>query len=757
MSVKSSSDPIQAGTPNRDLDRVLEKCVVAAIRSVQYHLPTLLEDVVKALAVLMKEDQLAAKVGLNLFRARSVQFSTNWLAGLHAELQSATEEFVRNAQSGVFPPGYEATLPGLSAFEQQILLDRIGARLTDPTETEFQHVGWRLANLVHVRVVKPKHNPFRPAVFVRAFMRSLKAMEVRPDHLLPITKVLDFPLTVPLRDTYRELNKALDRSGVPLVRGLPTPPDLETNTAPWSRDTSRRADAALQGLYEQLPAASGANDGRSASQAIESEASVNPRVAVSGGAEPGSAELAATVAGLIPAQLERFDRGDEPEPLGGFPALDVVSRDHHGSLALVLVKLVFERIGQDPLVHRDFRNLILYLQFPVLHVSLVDHRTLLRHEEPVRCLVDQLAAASFGWLPASRDSQELLAAARVAVREVLARGGSHQAFAQALQQFEAFVRQTAARLEDPVARAKRALAEAEERQAFVVNVTIEVGRALQGVQVEPYLREFLLKRWVGVIVEMVERENQEPGAAQPYRDVVKDLVWSVQPKLDRNERARLTQLLPSILRTLRQGMEVIDMPAEESRSFMAALMQSHSQAMRTFLLAYGISDTAEGNVALGEEAILEQLASPNTDSWDLSNDALQRATQLLGANLTIVRRDQDAGAGKAAASTMTRKFIDEWQKKLIIGSTFDWAGAAGRMRLQLRWVSPRRSVFLFSDAAWKQLFSFSPAALADKMRSGELRPSSAATVFQDAMEQAVTRFGPQFLLTRNRLPKGSTE
>jgi len=80
------------------------------------------------------------------------------------------------------------------------------------------------------------------------------------------------------------------------------------------------------------------------------------------------------------------------------------------------------------------------------------------------------------------------------------------------------------------------------------------------VTVEPYLSGFLLDVWVKVLVAATLRERTEPGFAGRYRDAISDLIWSVQGKFDSDDRKRLVKTIPSVLNTLREGLQLIDVP-----------------------------------------------------------------------------------------------------------------------------------------------------------------------------------------------------
>jgi hypothetical protein len=585
-----SDQPINERDTTHSADQILAETSTVCVRALRYHWPQLCADIGRQVATAADSGVVITRTGLTLFRGNVEALGNRVLEALDEELRRARAEFLAAGSRGSFPPPTEGTLPGLSAFEQQILLSRIGARLTDPSETDFQQVCWRLANLIDVRVVPPSHNPFRPAVFVRAFMRAFVNQRIRTDELLPLTQQIDMPLTVPLRQTYADLNRALDRLGVPLVRSMAGGPNTAYAQIDLDRaEGTRRADATLLGLYDRvsqpLPARPAA--AASAQPAGESTAEASANAAVAEGKGGPATTLPLTPEALrslfaAPLQtlLERFDRG-EAAPLPR-ELIDVqqLADGRIASLSLLVIDLAFDRLRDDPLVADAFRDLIAYLKLPVLRAALLDGAVLTSGFSAPRRLVDRLAAASLGWQPGIQDSELLLDAARAAVRAVLAGDGSVASIESALAGFEGFVAAAEAALADPVSRAKRAFAQSQEVEALNVRISIEVGKALRGMQVEPYLRDFLFKRWVGVIVRAEGDDERTAGLAAPFRELVGPLIWSVQPKLDPAERTRLMESLPELLRVITRGLELVEAPATEITEFLSQLMRTHAHAMQ---------------------------------------------------------------------------------------------------------------------------------------------------------------------------------
>ena len=115
---------------------------------------------------------------------------------------------------------------------------------------------------------------------------------------------------------------------------------------------------------------------------------------------------------------------------------------------------------------------------------------------------------------------------------------------------------------------------------LVINTTIQVRRAFERVELESYLREFLVGPWVQALVTATLRDEQTPGFSKSFRLVIHDLVWSVQPKVSTDDRKRLVALIPTMTRVLRDGMGMIRMTEHDQQQFIKQLMASHAVSVR---------------------------------------------------------------------------------------------------------------------------------------------------------------------------------
>jgi hypothetical protein len=411
-------------------------------------------------------------------------------------------------------------------------------------------------------------------------------------------------------------------------------------------------------------------------------------------------------------------------------------------LTIEIVGLLFERINADKHVPQPIKELLQRLQFPLIKVAVTDPALFVSADQPARRLMDRIASTSIGWTGEGESNSRYLAEVQKAIHTVLAATDEGiTVFERALQEFEAYLDDERTRDDDPVIRAKRALAEAEEREVLAINATIKIRSAFDGVQLESYMREFLLETWVRVLVAVTIRDRGEDSALRRYLGIVPDLVWSVQPKLSHDERKRLVGIIPSVLGALREGLMVIDFPTERMQEFFGKLMNSHAQAVKALELAHGSPGVPfePSTMRIKLDGLrLDDITPPPTDTPVHVPD--ERVRQALAS----AKVDVDHLAPPSTSQTIPAArddLSDEALEELIAGwKRGDWFNLRlGDVveRVQLRWVSPRRTLYLFMPAEKRSGHSLSPESLRAYLRSGDLAPVEDEPLFDRAVQDVV--------------------
>ncbi|MCA3217319.1 MAG: DUF1631 family protein [Burkholderiales bacterium] len=413
-------------------------------------------------------------------------------------------------------------------------------------------------------------------------------------------------------------------------------------------------------------------------------------------------------------------------------------------LTIEIVGLLFERINRDKHVPAPIKELLQRLQFPMIKVALTDPELFVSPDQAARTLIDRIASTSIGWTNEGEENQRFLAEVRKAVHTVLSSEDSGLApFEQALEAFELYLLEERTRDDDPVARAKRALADAENREVMAINATIQIRTLFDGLQIESYLREFLLETWVRVMVAHQLRNKDDPKAMRRFLVIVPDLVWSVQPKLNPEERKRLVNTIPPVLSILREGLALIEWPKERMQEFFGRLMNSHAEAVKALELAHGqplpAGDQAPADKVIRSRMVslvldLSNEAAPATEEpVRIDDDIVKHVIAAKHADVNHLSMPESTEVGDSVPTVIemiTDEELDEVIRSFKRGDWFNLRFGGVTERVRLRWISPRHSLYLFTPADGRRAHSVGPDALRAYLRRRELLPVEAEPLFE---------------------------
>jgi hypothetical protein len=412
-------------------------------------------------------------------------------------------------------------------------------------------------------------------------------------------------------------------------------------------------------------------------------------------------------------------------------------------LTIEIVGLLFERIERDRYVPREIKELLQRLQFPIIKAALTDPEIFVAQDRAPRLLIDRIAATAVGWQPDGQDNKRYLAQVQSAVGTVLSSVEEGLgAFQRALADFEAYLAEERAGDDDPVARAKSALAEAETREIMAINATVKIRGAFDNVRLEAYLREFLLETWVRVLVAAWIKDASEEPHMQKYLGIVPDLVWSVQPKIDPADRKRLVLTIPTVLGALREGLLLIDWPVERTQEFFSRLIQSHTHAVRALEMAHGlVSPIVESQTI---RAKLKDLRMSADEEAPKGGQPIRVSDEVVRQVLAARQVDVDHLETPPADTAATDSDVSDAELDQLIagwrrGDWFTLRLGAVSERVQLRWISPRCTLFLFTPADGQRSHSLAPEAIRARLRSGDLLPVESAPLFERAVQGLMAR------------------
>jgi len=291
--------------------------------------------------------------------------------------------------------------------------------------------------------------------------------------------------------------------------------------------------------------------------------------------------------------------------------------------------------------------------------------------------------------------------------DALARRLAQEPIAQVISSPRKRARQTAEPIAAALKQEKMAAATRSAKEA----VALRIGSG----EVIAVVEAFLEQRWVNVLTIAYSIEDEKPGAVGNATRTMDDLIWSVRPKITADERKQLISKLPGLLSALNKWLDVIKWQDSERLQFFAELAECHASIVRAPL-------------EMSPERQLEI-------SMQVAQQAAERRLQLQAQ----AEAEEKARAQQTPPDETDEEAIMEVDS-LTRGMWLQFTDAEGASRnVKLAWISPRRTLYIFSTAARQEAFSMSGEELARRFREGSVEVVRADGVVTVALSEALSR------------------
>jgi hypothetical protein len=662
------------------------------------------------------------------------------------------------------PPAAALSLVPLDEMDSRLALGSLARPFDIAHADALATLAVRLGMLLGRGVLRADGNPFRPEVFLGAIEEAWREFEPEADaHSLILTLlrpeiVFDFApllesLIAALRkggqpgsvDAYRiqktddaaaakaaragqraaladQLRKLFGDDGgddgVPLIPDLP---DLPSSGGGWRPSGAGAFAAAPAGQAGQAPAGVQPAAGFATPAGMPAQASAGFAPA-SGDAAPAgwSAALRGALAqnqGAAPLLdlLARIEPVLAQEPQAGTAGTQAPNVFYlprlkqslpQGSLprgderTLDLLSRVFETVLLDDSIPARTRELLQLLQVPVLKAALLDKNFFFEEAHPARRLVDLMSRV--GWDQRQNANDPLFQA----MQRSVARAGEAKpdAFASAVAELEAGIAADESAQEAALAAPVATAIKQEKHEVAARQARDAVALRVQAGDVIDVVSGFLEQRWTTVLTFAHTIEDARPGAVGNATRVMDDLIWSVKPKATQEQRKALIARLPRLLATLNKWLDAIKWQDAERLQFFARLAEYHAAIVR-----------APVEMSPERQLELATLAA--------QQDALRRVEM------------ENAAAEQAAARAAEVSAVDGLER----GMWLAFRAGEGDRKVKLAWVSPLRTLFIFSGAGRREAFSLPADKLAAALGDGSARVLAidgvVGQVLSDAMAQ----------------------
>ena len=351
-----------------------------------------------------------------------------------------------------------------------------------------------------------------------------------------------------------------------------------------------------------------------------------------------------------------------------------------------LLSKVFDTVFHNQDIPPKIKELIGLLQVPVLKAALMDKDFFFQENHPARRLIDLLSKYSASWDQQKGTEDPIFQTMQRNVSRVQQEFDQKiDLFDEVVSELEAFMEKEdaarAAEIQEPIT---RALQREKFKQANI-SATHEVALRVGTGEVAAFVETFLENRWVKVLTLAYSVKDDKPHAIADAIKTMDELIWSVKPKITLEQRQEMVNRLPVVLSRLNKWLSLIKWEDADRMQFFADLAECHASIVRAPL-----DLTPERQLEMAVE-VAQKAAERRIEKRALAEQGVEAETEP-DDFVDIV-----ANLERGVWLQFTRKD----------GSTHN---------VRLAWVSPMRSLYIFTSSQKEKSFSVSTEELEQNFR-----------------------------------------
>lgn len=655
-------------------------------------------------------------------------------------LQQVFESFSRLNQYEIGKPApQEASFESLALvqndeLEESVAIDTMVTKVLGRASQPLSHLTTRMNALVS-RKLDDKGNPLGPQQLCGYFLEACSTLGVDIKVKLIILKLFERYVLTDLDQLYAESNQTLMAAGI-----LP-----ELQSAPPRRAPNRPAAPGASSPTSSYGASIGDQDDRGFQEAFgalqsllsELRGSALPARNIPNDAVPISSgdlmRLLSHLQSRAPQQADEFDLQGQLEQLlqrvsarsGKSRVVGEIDED-----VINLVAMLFEFILDDRTLPDSLKALIGRLQIPILKVAVLDKTFFSRGSHPARRLLNEIASAAMGWGEQDESQRDSLyqKIEQVVVRLLNDFVDDPAIFSELLADFLAFTgdeRRRSELLEQRTRDAEEGRAKAEMARQEVEHA---LNQRLLGKTLPEVVVRLLQEAWSKVLLLTCLKHGTQSEQWHAAMATMDDLIWSVAPHDDPASRARLLELVPSLLKNLREGLVSAAFDPFSTSEFFTQLEALHVQTLEQ----YKQPATATPNTALDETGLSpDQLLvlPPRDDPHPAMVEVVEEIVLLAPGE----SREQEPEINLADNDEALAQ-VDN----LRVGSWVEFQeDEEHKLRCKLAAVIKPTGKYIFVNRTGMKVLEKTRMGLAIEFRRGAIRLLNDALLFDRALESVI--------------------
>jgi len=606
------------------------------------------------------------------------------------------------------------SLLGEDDLELDIRLNSFVAQLLESNSSGLWRVYLRFVTLLGRPELSPNDNPVGPKIVAMGLVALCKALDDDRDRALDRIERLEDHFGEFLPGVYLALNDFMVSRGVSAAQ-----PTIVT-AADIAEYSSASAGSGMMAIDPAAALQKSLLGQQAFSQQAIGQQPAGP-AAWTGGA--AASLVTQAMFGRLLARLDDLERAGSlategsattrPRPLNA-TELGVPSGAPEAA-AIDALAMIFEAIFQSSALSDAIKSALASLQIPMLKAAMLDASLFTADAHPARQLLDKMARTAVG-LPFDVSSRHPLC---VAIQQIASRVRR-----EFVNDFKV--------LRDQVAELDKLISERDAATAQLAATYRPLLQRLgQSDQAESRSREaieqfcmstdlpatiirFLREHWQRVLRQVFLEHGGDSPEWKESNQAIDNLLWSIRPKADIEERKQLARVLPQLLQVLTRGMQRIALPDALRAEFLDTCFALQTAAMRG-------APTAVAN------------AAPEPESGAVSHTAGAGpvVSELrVGAQLLKI---QDLAGGHVGLEKFRQSQVraGDW----VAFRMADDESLCGRVSN----INRESGKLLFANPDWEFAVLLHPALLDSQLKAGKARVESRVSLFNAAAEQALKR------------------
>lgn len=638
----------------------------------------------------------------NLLKNNAYPFYHLMSARLRANLQDEVDLLDTLIKRTTEVDAEELRLVPFAEMEKKLLLDSAARPLEVAHADQLAALNLRMATLLGRDQVSTAENPFRPDVLMAAMNDAWREFDPHEESHHLMLHQMNAGLFLDLAPILQAINRAFVDAGV--LPNLSEAYQIKKSNGNLNAKRDVTPDPALIKQLRRMFDHGHVPDAPTAS----SHASAVTQMPVI----PGFPQLtnfmgpasATTNAGITPALSDYLStlqqRASPASPAEGNGCGNSNSNSNirnrlseirenlpRGAMSRVdettidVMTRIFDAVFRDQNIPAEMKELIGFLQIPVLKAALLDKEFFFEESHPARRLISLLTASSIGWDQNKGRSDPLYQAISRNVDRVQQFDSETNVFADVVADLEAFLtdeeKKATTELAAPITQALKQEKLREATRSATTDVAVRVATG----EVATFVEAFLESRWVPVLTLAHSVKDEKPQVLESAIKTMDELIWSVQPKINVQQRKELVAKLPALLTTLNKWLNVLKWDDADRLQFFADLAECHASIVR---------------------APLE--LSPHRQ-LEIAVEAAQKAAER--------RLEKRAATAPEPPPDAFVESVENFER----GMWFEFNQPdASVKKVKLAWVSPLRSLYIFTTSHREEAFSLSADVLAQFFR-----------------------------------------